>query len=233
MNMDDFFEELHVMQLSDSFFPTGLFATSNGLETIFFDRKLTSSQELVEFSRVIIEQQLGPSDCIVLANAYNFAKSSDYDKIMELDEMYCSFRTIKEMRDASIRSGSQLVKCIKEFLNEDQSLNWFSNCLHDRKISGTYPVSFAICCNALGITKEKVLLMFLYGFVTSTVGAALRLGMIQHLEGQRIIHQLKPLMIKIVKENLNKQVADIWQFAPQIEIFQMQHEKMDSKMFIT
>jgi urease accessory protein len=75
--------------------------------------------------------------------------------------------------------------------------------------------------------------MLLYGFVVSNVGAALRLGMIQHFEGQKIIHNLKPLMTKIVKENSNKAIEEMWQFSPQIEINQMSHEEMDSKMFIT
>jgi len=75
--------------------------------------------------------------------------------------------------------------------------------------------------------------MLLYGFVASNVGAALRLGMIQHFESQKIIHYLKPLIVKVAKENSNKTIAEMWQFFPQIEIYQMSHEKMDSKMFIT
>ena len=44
---------------------------------------------------------------------------------------------------------------------------------------------------------------------------------------------LKPLMTKIVKENSSKTIEEMWQFSPQIEISQMYHEEMDSKMFIT
>ena len=44
---DDIAEDLHVMQLSDSFFPTGLFATSNGLETLFFDKKINHSVRII------------------------------------------------------------------------------------------------------------------------------------------------------------------------------------------
>ena len=32
-------------------------------------------------------------------------------------------------------------------------------------------------------------MMFLYGFTVGIVGAALRLGLIQHIEGQKIIHR--------------------------------------------
>jgi urease accessory protein len=94
-------------------------------------------------------------------------------------------------------------------------------------------VSFAVCCNALKIKKGKSMTMMLYGFTVGIVGAALRLGLIQHFEGQKIIHSIKPIISQTIKEYSNKSLFEMWQFAPQVDIFQMSHEKMDSKMFIT
>jgi len=94
-------------------------------------------------------------------------------------------------------------------------------------------VAFAVCCNALEIKKEKAMAMMLYGFTVGIVGAALRLGIIQHFEGQKIIHSLKPIISQTIKEYSNKSLLEMWQFAPQVDITQMSHEKMDSKMFIT
>ncbi len=65
------------------------------------------------------------------------------------------------------------------------------------------------------------------------VGAALRLGLIQHFEGQIIIHSIKPIISQTIKEYSSKSLIEMWQFAPQVDIIQMSHEKMDSKMFIT
>ncbi len=76
-------------------------------------------------------------------------------------------------------------------------------------------------------------MMFLYGFYVCFVGAALRLGLIHHFEGQKIIHNIKPIISQTIKEYSNKPLSEIWQFAPQMDIIQMSHEKMDSKMFIT
>ena len=39
----------------------------------------------------------------------------------------------------------------------------------------------------------------LYSFTVNMVGAALRLGIHQHHDGQRIIHELKPDILRIVK----------------------------------
>jgi len=233
MNTDEMEQELGVMQLSDSFFPTGIFATSNGLEFLFTEKKIQGMTDLIEMIRTNIIQQIGPSDCVALANAFDSASKHDFDKVCEVDNIVFATKLIKEIRNASVRSGVQLIKCVSEFVKDDEILNQYKNNIIKNKSYGIFPVAFAICCNALKIKKEKSMMMFLYGFTVGIVGAALRLGLIHHFEGQKIIHSIKPIISKTVKEYSNKSLFEIWQFTPQIDIVQMSHEKMDSKMFIT
>ena len=233
MNIDEINEELAVMQLSDSFFPTGLYSTSNGLEFLFSKNKIKGVDDIKKMIKVNIEQQIGPLDCIALENALENAKNGNFEKIIQADEMAFIMKPIKEIRKASTNSGIQLIKCVLEFVKDDNILIQYDKAVRERKAHGIFPVAFAICCNSLQIRKEKSLTMLLYGFTVSVIGAALRLGLIQHLEGQKILHEIKPIIVQTLKENSKKSLADMWQFAPQLDIIQMSHEKMDSKMFIT
>ena len=233
MSIDEIEKELGVMQLSDSFFPTGIFATSNGLEFLFKEKKIQGMKDLIEIIEISINQQIGPSDCVALANVIDGANKNDFDKVMEADNIVFATKPIKEIRNASVRSGVQLIKCVSEFVNDNKILNQYQDNIKKNYAHGVFPVAFAVCCNALEIKKEKSMTMMLYGFTVSIVGAALRLGLIQHFEGQKIIHSIKPIISKTIKEYSNKSLLEIWQFAPQVDITQMSHEKMDSKMFIT
>lgn len=233
MNIDEIEQELGVMQLSDSFFPTGIFATSNGLEFLFTEKKIQGMDDLIDLIRINIIQQIGPSDCVALANAFDSANQNDFDKVIEVDNVGFATKSIKEIRDASVRSGVQLIKCVSEFVTDDDILNQYKNNITENKIHGVFPIAFAVCCNALKIKKEKSMMMMLHGFTVGVVGAALRLGLIQHFEGQKIIHNIKPIISQTIKEYSNKSLFEMWQFAPQVDIVQMSHEKMDSKMFIT
>ncbi len=233
MSIDEIEQELGVMQLSDSFFPTGIFATSNGLEFLFKEKKIQCMKDLTELIEISINQQIGPSDCVALANVIDGANKNDFDKVIEADNIVFATKPIKEIRNASVRSGVQLIKCVSEFVNDNKILNQYQDNITKNKARGVFPVAFAVCCNALEIKKEKSMAMMLYGFTVSIVGAALRLGLIQHFEGQKIIHSIKPVISKTIKEYSNKSILEIWQFAPQVDITQMSHEKMDSKMFIT
>ena len=233
MNTDEINEELAVMQLSDSFFPTGLYATSNGLEFLFANNEINGLEDIKNMIKVNIEQQIGPSDCVALSNVFTNVGKKNFKEIIQADEITFIMKPIKEIRKASMNSGIQLVKCVTEFVKDDDMLNEYQKAIKEKRVHGIFPVAFAICCNALNIREEKSLTMLLYGFTVSVIGAALRLGLIQHLEGQKIIHEIKPIIIQTLKENSNKSLFDMWQFAPQFDIFQMSHEKMDSKMFIT
>jgi len=233
MDIDEIEQELGVMQLSDSFFPTGIYATSNGLEFLFAEKKIHGMVDLIKLIRTNIIQQLGPSDCVALANVFDSINKYDFDKVIEVDNIVFATKSIKEIRDASTRSGVQLIKCVIEFVRDDKVLNQYKDNIIKNKVHGVFPVAFAICCNALKIKKEKSMMMMLYGFTVGIVGAALRLGLIQHFEGQKIIHNVKPIISQTIKEYSNKSLVEIWQFAPQMDIVQMSHEKMDSKMFIT
>ncbi len=167
-----------------------------------------------------------------MINALKFASTKEFDKISEIDMKINSMKNIKEVREASKRSGIQLARCVNEFVN-DEILEKYLELYKKEMINGAYSVSFGLCANALGISPQKAGLMFLYGFIVSIVGAASRMGITQHYQAQKIIHDLKPLISQIVSESLDKSTKDIWQFAPHLEILQMHHEKMDSKMFIT
>ena len=48
-----------------------------------------------------------------------------------------------------------------------------------------------------------------------------------------IIHELKHIIVRTVESNIDRPLTSLWQFAPEIDIHQMEHEKMGSKMFIT
>jgi urease accessory protein len=224
--------DLSMMQLSDSFFPTGMYSMSNGLEAIFYSGKKIKAEELRELVKTYLEYQIGPADCTALGNAYEHAARSDLLKLLEVDRVIFSMKLVQEIRDASIRSGTQLVRCIRSF-SDNKILGQYDDAIRGGQAFGPYPVALAVAANAFLIPKEKAALVMLYSFSVSIVGAALRLGMLQHFDGQKVIDELKPTIVKVTKANINRPIEGIWQFAPSIDIIQISHERMNSKMFIT
>lgn len=224
--------EIGMMQLCDSMFPAGTFAMSNGIESMYLAGGIRTAADLEKLNAVYIRHQVGPSDCAMAAAAHDHCRQKRPDMVRLLDAKCLAMKPVRESREAAVRSGTQLARCVAEFLRDDGGmLEGYLADIDGKKASGVYPVSFGVCCHSLGISPERAALMLLYGFVAGNVGAALRLGIIDHFEAQSVIHRLKPLMADAAKSR--RPDGYVWQFCPQAEIFQMSHETLDSKMFIT
>ena len=226
-------EEISILQLSDSFFPTGMYATSNGLEALFYAKKIKHPNELRNIIKVYLEHQIGPTDCAALGNSYEYVKKNDLKGVIEVDRITFSMKLVQEIRETSTRAGTQLLKCLSYFIADNEMLNKYLQSIKNLQAYGVYPVALAIASASLNISKRRAGLMMIYAFLVSMVGAALRLGMLQHFDGQKIIHELKPDIVEIVNDNIDRPITGMWQFAPGIDIYQIAHERMPSKMFIT
>jgi len=224
--------DLTLMQLSDSFFPSGLYTMSNGLETVFDEKRVRSESDVYDFLENILEQQLGPADSVAVSNAYDYAKNGNISGIIQCDEILHSMKLIEETRSASCRAGSQMIKCICAISSTD-ILDAYSEKISKNESPGTHSVVAGVCSFVLGIKKEQARQMVMYGFCVSITGAALRLGLIDHIQSQKILHQLKPKIQQILEKFKDTKINDCWQFSPGYDLVQMTHEKKFSKMFIT
>jgi urease accessory protein len=229
-------EDIGLLQLSDSFFPTGMYTMSNGLEALFYSREkklIANPDVLLNLLKVYIENQIGPADCTALGAAYEQIIKNNVPKLIEVDNIIFSMKLIEEIRNASSRSGTQLLRCVGSFITDDKLLNEYLKAVSSKKATGVFPVAMAVSAHSLGIARNKAALIMLYGFTVSMVGAALRMGMLQHFDGQMIIHRLRDVLVTTIRSNINRPLTGIWQFAPGIDLIQISHEKMPSKMFIT
>ena len=232
MDIDIDNNEISILQLSDSFFPTGLYATSSGLEALSQTKKLRS-KDISQFITMQLQQVMGPSDCTAMGYAYESCKRNDIVELLHADESLYYMKLIEETRTASTRSGNQLLKCVSSFAKNKKMLKEYQIAISKCKATGVYAVSFGVVTSSLNIPKKKAGMMLLYGLAVSIVGAAMRLGILQHFEGQKIIHELGPVILHAVLENIDRPISSMWQFAPSLDILQMKHQAMSSKMFIT
>ena len=228
--------EFHLMQLADSFFPSGMFGMSSGLESFVKYGKIITSNDVLKFIKQQIKFQLVPCDCVILILAIYAAQSNDIPKIVDIDNRFNSMRLVREVRNASVRSGPQMLNCVMHMTDHNKKNKFahkFMSKIESKETAGTYPVCLGIAANCLGIPKKSAIKMMLYSYSISIIGAAIRLGVIQHLNGQRILTQLSDDINTLSKSIKKKSINNIWQLTPLTDILQMNHEHDDYRMFIT
>jgi len=219
--------EFHLMQLADSFFPSGMFGLSGGLESFVKTGRVKNGSDVLRFIRQQMKFQVIPCDCAVLAAVMKAAKKGDVARAVAADNRCYAMKLVKEVRTASARSGRQLLNTIVHMTN-DRFAKKFRAQVEAKESAGTYPACLAVAAFVLKIPEKSALRMMLYSYCASIVGSAVRLGTISHIEGQSILTQLAADVNSATTDG-----SELWQLTPLAEILQMQHEQDDLRMFIT
>jgi len=232
MNTD---KEFQIMQLSDSSFPSGMFSMSGGLESLFHNNVITNWKQVYEFILEQIEFQLIPCECSILSITMDAAKKKDITQILNIDHKFYSMKLTKDVRNSLVRSGKQVFNCLLYMTNDNNHfLKQFKIKIETNVTPCTYPVALGIYAQYLDIPLTSAMKILLYSFSSSVVSAAIRLGIIQHLDAQKILGLLAEPVNNFLSNKINEKIStDIWQLTPLTEIHQMYHEHNESRMFIT
>jgi len=231
-------KEFQIMQLSDSFFPSGMFSMSGGLESLYQHNIVTNGDQIRDFIIEQIEFQLIPCDCSVLSITMNAVKNNELSQILNIDNKFYSMKLTKDIRNSLVRSGKQVFNCLMYMINDsnhkNQFLKQFKSKIEKNETPCTYPVAMGIYSQCLDISPQSAMKLLLYSFCSSVISAAIRLGIIQHLDAQKILGLLaEPVNTFVTNKIKEKNPTDIWQLTPLTEIHQMYHEHNESRMFIT
>jgi urease accessory protein len=240
--------EFSLMQLADSFFPSGNFALSGGLEALVRSSRIKDKQDIKEFLKSQLYCQLRPCDCAILALSYDAASRLDLNDLMRIDNLFFSMKLVEVVRTSSVRAGQQLLNNVIAILampktisqgnssKSNQVLEFakaFRVKIRDKQTRGTLPVCLAVCAWANGIPKRSALRLFLYCYLVSTVGSAVRLGIVEHTLAQSMIASLRDDCDLISQTVQAMKIDELWQVTPLVDILQMNHEKDELRMFIT
>ena len=222
---------LNALQLSDTFFPTGRYTLSHGLEA-FVQAGLVSKTEVEALVRDYLENVLGPADGVALSHAHRATEGRDLGRLIEIDRRLFAMKLIREARESSRRVGKRMLTTALK-LSPDSLLKDYWGAVDAGACPGNSAAALGAVAATLGIARRQAMLIELYTFATSILGAAMRLVRLDHEEAQLILAQLRPLMIRVVQENIDKGLQEMRAFAPLIDIMGAVHERARVRLFIS
>jgi len=228
--MDSGMSLLNLLQLTDSFFPSGGFAYSWGLETCVSGGMVDGVEGLRKFLTAYLVGQFARSDALVVKLAFEAAEKGDLPAIIRLDKKLNAVKTARECREGSLQIGRQILRVIN-MLRESAFLREFASCIEAEESWGHHAPVFGVVCQVLELSKRSCLDAFLYQAALGVVSAGVRLIPLGHMDGQRALERIKPLLVSLGNEIDPLSENDISSFAPGIEIRAMQHETLYSRMF--
>jgi urease accessory protein len=221
---------LSLLQFTDGLFPAGAYAHSFGLESCVQAGEVRDAAGVEAFLRVYLEGCAGPTDAIALVCARRAATSENLATCLALDEMLDALKAPSELRDASRQMGRQTLR-VATHLPCPPMIEEFAEAVAGESTPGHHPIVFGTIGGILGWDALEMTGAYLYSTSAALVGASLRLLPLGQLAGQRIVWNVKPLIATLAQEAQDKHEADMWSFAPALEIASMRHALLDARLF--
>ncbi|MCR4290854.1 MAG: hypothetical protein NUV86_11410 [Candidatus Scalindua sp.] len=221
------------LQISDTFFPVGMFNFSHGLESFVQEEMIKNVDDVVGLLDDILSHQIAPADCVALANSYRAAEQSDLNTLLLVDEMLYAMKLTIENRECSVKTGKCLLSNILLMVPEHLIIRDFNEKVRAGVSPGNYAVALGLGGYLLGITCSEVMMIELYSFCVSFVSAAMKLVQIDHYTAIKIINDRQSLLVDIIKKNIHKVPDEMHSCAPLVDIVSIKHEQATVRMFLS
>lgn len=217
---------IHALQLSDSFFPVGAFAYSDGLETAATRGEVHDAASLREWMDHFLDDVFVPCEGLALVKGMCALIAGDTDSLAALDEELNALRPATSIRAASAGVGKRLISLYSSICGDDGFTEFSRNLPH-----GNASLAYAAVFFHRGIAERDAVLAFGYSRLSGIVSAALRLISIGHQQGQVLLTQTIRRLPDAADRIMQEIDEPLRSFNPALDIRQMNHQYVYSRLF--
>lgn len=224
--------EYLLLQINDAAFPIGTYTQSFGLETYIQQGKLKTEENVYKYVKSYLLNNFFYTELLSVKLAYEYAENSDYDSLIKLDEILTAVKMPIEIRDASEKLGKRLIKTLigmnvpfnekdLEFLEKYQK-----NHVHHCSIYG-------FICGILKLDKQQSINLYLYQGGSTVITNAVKTVPLSQTVGQKLLFMCYEVFDECMKKLDGKTIDDVGLASPSIDIRQMQHEVLYSRLYMS
>lgn len=225
----DTYSLLQGLRIIDSFFPSGGFAFSSGLEAAVQEDYVGNSEDLHHYVTDYFGWGMGKCEAVALAQAHHGATMRNLNAIIQSDTTLEAMKLCKETRLASRQMGHSTLKNSVYQNDRHEMLSLYQEAIETEHSPGHLAVVLGVMFQHVGWSEQQAIAGFLYQAAVGFVSASYKLLPIGQREGQRLLEQWTPLMEKISQDIDGNSPIMAW--TPIQEIFTMRHSLLTTRMF--
>jgi urease accessory protein len=215
-----------LLQHADSLFPSGLTSFSWGLEQLFEEERVTDAPALRRFVEAQLRLRWASFDRAFLSAGH--AAAGDLELLAHIDALCAASIPAKELREGSSRAGQALL-AVHAKLGTAGAAEYRAR-IAQGAAEGQLPVIQGMVWRGIGLSELDAAVLSAYGLVAGFAAAAIRLGVIGHVDSQRMIGALADLVDELALRP-PPMLAEAATFTPAAEIAAMRHEVAQHRLF--
>ena len=217
------------LRFVDSFFPSGGYAFSSGLEAAVQGGAVRSAEELSRYVAEALTSGMGEREAVAVGLAHDSFVSGTLGIALEADRELEAMKLGRESRTASRQMGRQVIRVAAEQNDRHPLIDDYLAAVEAEQTPGHMAVSLGLTLAAAGWSKEDTIAAFLYQAATGFVAAAMKLMPIGQREGQRLLESWIVVIERVSQQAAQHRVLCSW--SPVQDIYAMRHSRLESRLF--
>ena len=217
---------VQVLQLTDSFFPVGAFAYSDGLETASNDGAVHDAGSLRSWLDHFLDGIFVPCDGLAIFKSMESIQQGDFQALRELDEELTAIKPSAALRNSSQSIGKRVLTTYSGIVRDPRFDAWTPSLPHSNA-----PIAYAAVMSHRSINGRDAVLAFGYSRLAGIVSASLRLISIGQQQAQCVLWEVLERLPGAVDRIMQNREEPIRSFAPIMDITQMNHRFVYSRLF--
>ena len=223
---------LSLLQLCDPTLPIGGYAHSAGLETYVQQGAVHNLVTAKAFVTQMLVQNLQYTDAAFVSLAYDAVLTNDIERLSQLDMECNAVKLCWEIREASHKLGTRLMKIFYPLLNS-QTIENYRQCLALQNTKGNYCIAFGMIAGISGISKSDTLTGFYYNAAAGMVTNSVKLVPLSQQHGQELLFSLQNLIGQLADKNMQPDKELLGFCCSGFDIRSMQHERLYSRLYMS
>ena len=217
------------LRFVDSFFPSGGYAFSSGLEAAVQGGAVRNAEELSRYVVELLTIGIGEREAVAVGLAHEAYLSGSLESAVEADRELEAMKLGRESRTASRQMGRQVMRLAVEQATKHPLLEEFLAAVEQERTPGHLAVTLGMTLAAAGWSTEDSIAAFLYQTATGYVSAAMKLLPVGQKEGQRLIDSWLDVIQQVSQRAAQQRVFRSW--SPVQDIYAMRHSRLESRLF--
>ena len=220
---------LNGLRFIDSFFPSGGFAFSSGLEAAVKGGAVHDGKELARYVEDLLVHGISRREAVAVAVAHHAAITNKLAPALKVDHELDELKLGRDSRLASRQMGRQVMKVAAEQIRDSRLLRDYRVAIEEGRTPGHIPIAMGMTLGVCRWSRQDTVAAFLYQTAQGFVSAAMKLLPIGQQEGQQLLARWGPLIAELSHGVKPQEGLVSW--SPVHDIYGMRHARLESRLF--
>lgn len=215
---------LPLLRLLSASLPVGAFAYSRGLEHAVAAGWVNTRQEVQDWVFGVMEQSYATLDGALFLRMMDALKTGDERAFLRLDAWLSAARESREVQQEDRRTAEALMSLLVDLDTPQVRGDLKAHCR-------SYPGVYALAAFDLEVDPQPALAGLIWALCDAQIAAAIRLGCIGQVDGQRILAAAPDVISRCVALADGLEESEIGNVSVMMAIGSAQHEVQESRLF--